>query len=133
MLIKAKTTREYLHSLHKDRRIALKAVRNVILKNLPEGYKETTQYGMISYVVPLSLYPDGYLGKKDVPLPYAALASQKNHMAVYLMNIYAELDEGAEQWFRKAFKASGKKVDVGKSASDSENLMISRLMLSAKQ
>lgn len=111
----AKTVREYLAALPKDRRVALQAVRRVIVENLPKGYEETMQYGMIGYVVPLSLYPKGYLGKKDTPLPYAALASQKRHMAVYLMNIYADRDRKAEQWFKKAYEASGKKMDVGKS------------------
>ncbi|MGH7457347.1 MAG: hypothetical protein ACRENG_38715, partial [bacterium] len=54
----------------------------------PKRYEEMRQYGMISYVVPLSLYPAGCLGKKDVPLPFVSLASQKNHMSIYLMNIY---------------------------------------------
>lgn len=115
MQSKAKTVREYLNSLPEGRRTALEAVRNVILKNLPEGYEETMQYGMTGYVVPLSLYPVGYLGKKDVPLPYAGLASQKNHMAVYLTNIYADRDKDTERWFKEAYKASGKKMDIGKS------------------
>lgn len=111
MQSKSKTVKEYLKELPKERRIAIEAVRNVILKNLPNGYEEI-MLGMIVYVVPLSRYPAGYLGKKDVPLPFAGLASQKNHMAVYLMNIYAERD--AEQWFKKAYKESGKKMDIGK-------------------
>jgi hypothetical protein len=109
----AKTVEEYLLELPEDRRQAIETVRNVILENLPKGFEETMQYGMISYVVPLSIYPDGYLGKKDTLLPYASLASQKNHMAVYLMNIYT--DKESEAWFTKQYKASGKKMDVGKS------------------
>ena len=115
MQSKAKTVQEYLNELPTDRREDIEAVRKVILKNLPKGYEETIQYGMISYVVPLKLYPEGYLGKKDTPLPYAALASQKNYMSLYLMNIYSEQNSEAEQWFKKEYEASGKKMDVGKS------------------
>lgn len=106
---------EYLNALPDERKTALEAVRKVILQNLPEGYEETLQYGMISYVVPLSLYPAGYLGKKDTPLPFAALASQKNHMAIYLMNIYADRDQEGLDWLEKAYVESGKKLDMGKS------------------
>lgn len=113
MQSKAATVKEYLESLAEDRRAAIQAVRKVILKNLPKGYKEVMQYSMIGYVVPLSLYPAGYLGKKDMPLPYAGLASQKNYMALYLMNVYG--DEEIERWFKSAYAASGKKLDMGKS------------------
>ncbi len=109
------TVQNYLNQLPEERRHALEQVRKVILDNLPEGYEETMQNGMIVYVVPLSRYPTGYLGKKDVPLPFAALASQKHHMAVYLTNIYADRDPEMEQWFKQAYRASGKKMDVGKS------------------
>lgn len=115
MQSKALTPKEYLEQLPKERREELEVVRKVILKYLPKGYKEVMQYGMISYVVPLSLYPDGYLNKKDTPLPYASLASQKNYMSLYLMNIYSDKDPKAEQWFKKAYFATGKKMDVGKS------------------
>ncbi len=107
------TVKAYLDSLPPDRRAAIQTVRHVILDNLPKGYEETIAYGILGYVVPLKLYPKGYLGKRDVPLPFAALASQKNHMAIYLMNIYG--DKGTEQWFVKEYKASGKKLDMGKS------------------
>jgi hypothetical protein len=113
MQSKSLTVKEYLAQLPPDRRKAIETVRKVIKKNLPKGYKEVMQYGMIGYVVPLSVYPAGYLGKPDVPLPYACIASQKNHMAVYLMNIYGTGSD--EKWFKAAYKASGKKMDVGKS------------------
>lgn len=109
----ARTVAAYLKSLPPERREAISRVREEILKRLPEGYREVMQYGMIGYVVPLSLYPHGYLGKKDTPLPYAALASQKNHMALYLMNVYG--DKETESWFRTEYKKSGKKLDMGKS------------------
>ena len=110
---KAKSVREYLDSLPEDRRAMIRAVREVILKHLPKGYQEIMQYGMISYAVPLSLYPPGYHCGKDVPLPYACLASQKNYLSLYLCNIYG--DKGTEKWFRTEFKVRGKKLDMGKS------------------
>jgi len=113
MQSKAKTVQEYLDSLPEGRRATIRAVRKVIVQHLPKGYQEIMQYGMISYAVPLSLYPPGYHCGKDVPLPYAGLASQKNYMSLYLCNIYS--DKGTEKWFRNEFKASGKKLDMGKS------------------
>lgn len=109
----AKTVDEYLASLPADRRLAIDAVRGVILSNLPEGYAECMQYGMLAYVVPHSLYPAGYHCDPSKALQYAALASQKNYMALYLMTVYG--DPATEQWFRKAFAAAGKKLDMGKS------------------
>ena len=107
---KAKTVEEYLAELSEDRRAAISTVRKVILDNLPTGYEETMQYGMIGYVIPLEDYPETYNGQA---LAYAALASQKNYMSLYLMNIYA--DSEAERWFIEQYKASGKKLNMGKS------------------
>ena len=109
----AKTVEEYLKDLPADRRAAIGAVRKVILANLPKGYEECMSYGMIGYVVPHSIYPAGYHCDPSLPLPYANLASQKNHMALYLMCVYG--DKATEQWFRKAWLATGKKLDMGKS------------------
>lgn len=113
MLIKAKTIKEYLAKVPSERRAAIESVRKVIRNNIPTGYKETLQYGMISYVVPLSLYPRGYLDQEDVPLPHIGLASQKNNMAVYLMDIYQ--DKQTAKWFVTEYKKIGKKMDTGKS------------------
>jgi hypothetical protein len=109
----AASANDYVASLPPERKQAISAVRALIKKHLPKGYVESTQYGMISYVVPLSTYPDGYLGKKDVPLPYICLASQKQHMAVYLMCVYG--DAKLSKWFTSAWKKTGKKLDMGKS------------------
>jgi hypothetical protein len=106
----AASVEEYLAELPDDRRPAIEAVRGVILANLPPGFEETMQYGMISYVIPLSRYPDTY---NKQPLAIASLANQKRHMALYLTNIYA--DEGDESWFRAAWTAAGKRLDMGKS------------------
>jgi hypothetical protein len=93
-----------------ERREAIEKVRKTILKNLPSGYEEALEWGMITYQVPLEVYPDTYNKK---PLMYAALANQKNHMAVYLTGIY--MDEGRNQDFEKKYKETGKRYDVGKS------------------
>src|SRR5215467_14696245 len=108
----ARSVNEYCRALPEDRRAAISAVRDVILKNLPKGYAEVMQYGMISYVVPHSIYPAGYHCKPSDPLPYACLGSQKNHMALHLMFAYG--DEKTQRWFRTAYAASGKKLDMGK-------------------
>ena len=109
----AKTVDEYLAALPENRRTAISAVRKVILANLPEGYEECMSYGMIGYVVPHRIYPAGYHCDPKLPLPYANLGSQKNHMALYLMSVYG--DPATEKWFRNAWAATGKKLDMGKS------------------
>ena len=106
---KAKTVDEYLAELPEDRRAEIAIVRKVILANLPDGYQEMMQFDMIGYVVPLERYPVTYNGQ---PLMFAALASQKNYMSFYLMNICS--DEAVEKWFVEGYKASGKKLDIGK-------------------
>lgn len=110
MQSKANSVEDYLRELPEDRRQAISKVREVILENLPKGFVECMQYGMIGYVIPLEDYPDTYNGQ---PLGLAALASQKNHMAVYLSNIYADKED--EKWFTEEYKKTGKKMDVGKS------------------
>lgn len=108
----AATVEDYLQSLPEDRRVAISAVREVVLANLPKGYEECMSYGMIGYVVPHRLYPAGYHCDPKLPLPFANLASQKNHMALYLMTVYG--DPATEKWFRKAWQTAGKKLDMGK-------------------
>lgn len=113
MQSKAKTVKQYLDQLPADRRDAISAVRDVMLKNLPKGFEEGMQYGMIGYFVPHSVYPAGYHCNPKEPLPYASLASQKNYMSIYLMCIYGE--ETHREWFIDAWKKAGKKLDMGKS------------------
>ncbi|MCR4280604.1 MAG: DUF1801 domain-containing protein [Candidatus Komeilibacteria bacterium] len=109
----AVTVEEYLNSLPPERREVVDELRELIKTNLPEGYEEIMQYGMIGYVVPLAEYPEGYLNDKKTPLPYIGLAAQKNHYALYLMNIYG--DPEVSRWFEEEYKASGKRVNMGKS------------------
>jgi uncharacterized protein YdhG (YjbR/CyaY superfamily) len=110
MISKAATVAEYLSELTPEERADIQKVRSVIKKNLPKGYKESVQWGMICYSIPLSRYADTYNGQA---LCYAALAAQKNHNAVYLMNVYGH--PGTEKWFKARYKASGKRLDMGKS------------------
>jgi hypothetical protein len=106
----APTAEAYLEELPPERREVVSAVREVILRNLPEGYRETMSWGMISYEVPLERYPDTY---NERPLSYAALAAQKGHYAVYLTCAYQEPEH--EAWLREEFRRAGKKLDLGKS------------------
>jgi hypothetical protein len=106
----AHSVEAYLESLPPDRREAISTIRDVINQHLPKGYQEQMEWGMVSWVIPLEDYPDTYNGR---PLSYVALASQKNHMAVYLMGLYSEGPE--ESWFRQQYAERGMKPDLGKS------------------
>ncbi|MFG0257410.1 MAG: DUF1801 domain-containing protein [Phycisphaerales bacterium JB043] len=110
---KAATVAEYLAELPDDRRQALKKIRAEIRKNLPKGYQEGMQYGMIGYYVPHSIYPDGYHCDPTQPVPFASIGNQKNHMGLYLFCIYT--DDGLKDWFVEEWKKSGCRLDMGKS------------------
>jgi hypothetical protein len=119
MQSEAVTVEAYLRSLPDDRRLAIGAVRDVILKNLDSSYEEGMQYGMIGYYVPHRVYPRGYRCDPKQPLPFASLASQKNYMSLYLMSVYCGCvdDSPANEharWFREAWARTGKKLDMGK-------------------
>lgn len=106
----AATVAEYLQELPAERRAVIEQVRQVILDNLPPGYQERMNWGMISYEVPLERYPKTY---NKQPLNYAALAAQKNNYTLYLMCAYnGSMQEG---WLQEQFAAAGKKLDMGKS------------------
>ena len=113
MQSKATTMDAYLAELPEERREAISAIRGVILKNLPRGYEEGMQWGMIGYYVPHSLYPAGDHCQPEEPLPVASLASQKNHMAFYGLGLY--INEAQARWFVEEWKKAGKKLDMGKS------------------
>jgi uncharacterized protein YdhG (YjbR/CyaY superfamily) len=108
----ASTVAHYLAALPADRRAALDAVRKTINENLPKGYEEGMQFGMIGWYVPLSLYPAGYGGNPKVPLPFVALASQKSGMVLHFPCLY--MDPTLSTWFRSEYQKSGKKLDMGK-------------------
>jgi hypothetical protein len=110
----ANTPEEYMEHLPEDRKAAMHKLRDVIVKNLPEGFQEVMSYGMLGWVVPHSLYAPGYHCDPKLPLPYLSIASQKNFVAVYNMGLYA--DKNIYDWFVSEFpKHSQYKLDMGKS------------------
>lgn len=109
----AATVAEYVKSLPPDRREAIEALRKVILANIDPIIEEGMSYGMIGYYIPHRHYPPGYHCTPELPLPYAGLASQKNHLSYYTMAIYG--DEKEVDWFKSEWKKTGKKMDMGKS------------------
>lgn len=113
MQSKANTVAEYLKELPAERREVVAAVREVMLANLGEGFQEEMQYGMIGYNVPHSIFPAGYHCDPKQPLPFAGLAAQKNAYSLYLMHLY--MDKVSLDRFVKAWKGTGKKLDMGKS------------------
>lgn len=114
MNIKAKNVEEYIQNTPEERQEALNQLREVILKNLPKGFHEEMNYGMPGYVVPHTIYPDGYHCDPKLPLPFINFASQKNFIALYHMGIYA--DEKLLKWFQEEYKkAVPTKLDMGKS------------------
>jgi len=114
MPTKATTVKEYIDNLPDDRKKVIKKLRTIIKKNLPKGFKEVISYGMIGYVVPHKIYPDGYHCSPELPLPFMSMASQKNFVAVYHMGIYA--DAKLMKWFTTEYpKHVSTKLDMGKS------------------
>jgi len=114
MQSKALTVNEYLNEIPEERKDGFNKLREIILKNLPEGFQEGMGYGMMGYSVPHSIYPSGYHCNPKDPLPFAGLASQKNFIAFYHMGIYANPE--LLNWFTTEFpKHSKKKLDMGKS------------------
>ena len=114
MTSSATSPEEYLEALPPDRKQAVIQLYTTILKNIPRGFKDVMSYGMIGYVVPHELYPGGYHCDPKLPLPFAAIASQKNYIAFYHMGIYAMPD--LLQWFTTEYsKHSTAKLDMGKS------------------
>jgi hypothetical protein len=114
MTSQAATPNEYFEQLPEERKEAFNMLRLALTQNLPEGFAEVMQYGMISYVVPHTLYPAGYHCDPKTPLPFMALASQKNHIAIYHMGLY--MSQELMDWFTTEFaKHTNTKLDIGKS------------------
>ena len=112
----AQTPEEYMAALPHDRKEPMERLRQVIIDNMDPRLHEEMNYGMLGYVVPLELYPAGYdcASKVPVPLPFVNLASQKNHIAVYHMGLYA--NEDTLDWFRAEYADRvSTKLDMGKS------------------
>lgn len=110
----ASSVDEYILGIPDSQREAVIHLREIILKNIPDGFAEQMNYGMIGYVVPHSLYPKGYHCDPKLPLPFLGVAAQKNFIALYHMGIYA--DATLLDWFSSEYpKHSKLKLDMGKS------------------
>jgi hypothetical protein len=107
----ASSVTEYLAALPAERRDALNEVRRGINRVLPPGYEEGIQFGMITWFVPLSLYPTGYGGNRKQPLPLISLASKKSYMALHMICFYGQ--SALLEWFKVQYGKSGKKLDMG--------------------
>lgn len=114
MMYEANSPEEYINQLPEERKAIISELRKVILDNLPQGFEETISYGMISYVVPHTIYPAGYHCNPKEPLPFMSIASQKNFVAVYHMGLYS--DKELYNWFVQEYpKYMKTKLDMGKS------------------
>lgn len=114
MTYQVSTPEEYVNAIPEERREAFEKLRETIVENIPDGFREEINYGMIGYVVPHRLYPPGYHCDPKLPLPFVSIASQKNFIALYHMGIYANPD--LLDWFVSEFpKHSKSKLDMGKS------------------
>ncbi|KAB8139384.1 DUF1801 domain-containing protein [Gracilibacillus oryzae] len=108
------TIENYIDQIDEKWQSSFIELKKVIDEKIPEGFEQEMQYGMPSYVVPLSTYPDGYHCKKDTPLPFLSIAAQKNHLAVYHMGLYA--DSNLLQWFQTEYpNHMSTKLNMGKS------------------
>ena len=114
MQSKATSPEQYISELPDDRKEVIRKLRQTILKNIPSGFDEQMSYGMLGYIVPHSIYPDGYHCSPELPLPFINLASQKNFVALYHSGIYASKE--LLDWFVAEYPKYVKtKLDMGKS------------------
>ena len=121
MQSKSNTPEQYLNQLPQDRKLVMTKLRDIILKNLPKGFEECISYGMLGYVVPHSMYPQGYHVNPSLPLPFISLASQKNNISLYHFGIYS--DPQLMQWFVNEYpKHASNKLDMGKSCIRFKNI-----------
>ena len=111
----------YIDNLNEDRQNVINKLRFIIIDNLPDGFQETYSYKMTGYVVPHSIYPDGYHCDTALPLPFINIASQKNFIAIYHMGIYS--DNSLLEWFKAEYpKHCSTKLDMGKSCIRFKNM-----------
>ncbi|MCK0160909.1 DUF1801 domain-containing protein [Allomuricauda sp. F6463D] len=121
MTIDAKTPDEYIDNLPEDRKLAVSRLRETIKNNLPKGFEECINYKMIGFVVPHSVYPDGYHVDPELPLPFINIASQKNYIAFYHSGSYAKPQ--LHDWFVSEYpKHVSTKLDMGKSCIRFKNI-----------
>ncbi|MEO2059012.1 MAG: DUF1801 domain-containing protein [Mesonia sp.] len=121
MQIKADSVEEYLANVPEERKEAFAKLRKTIVENLPSGFQECLSYGMVGYVIPKSIYPDGYHCDPSLPLPFMSIASQKNFVALYHSGIYA--DPELLKWWQQEYPKHVKtKLDMGKSCVRFKNI-----------
>ena len=121
MTIDAKSPDEYIAKLPVERQEAVSKLRDTVKQNLPTGFEECINYGMIGFVVPHSMYPDGYHVDPTLPLPFINIASQKNFVALYHSGIYT--DPNVHDWFVSEYPKHVKtKLDMGKSCIRFKNI-----------
>jgi uncharacterized protein YdhG (YjbR/CyaY superfamily) len=114
MKFEVQTIQDYLSTIPEDRKLAFQKLRETIINNLPKGFEEQISYGTIGYVVPHTIYPDGYHCNTKLPLPFINIASQKNFIALYHLGIYANVN--LLDWFTQEYSKHCKhKLDMGKS------------------
>jgi uncharacterized protein YdhG (YjbR/CyaY superfamily) len=121
MTYEADTVEQYITQIQAEHIEVFRRLRSVILENIPKGFEETISYKLPSFVVPLSIYPAGYRCKKNEPLPFISIASQKNFIAFYHMGIYSDPD--LLKWFSLEYaKLNIGKLDMGKSCIRLKNM-----------
>ena len=108
----ATTVDEYIASLPEERKDTMTKLRKIIKKTLPVGFEEVMSYGMISYVVPHSIYPKGYYCNPKLPLPFINIGSQKNYFTMHHMAVYASAN--LLDWFVAEYEKIPSKLDMGK-------------------
>lgn len=114
MIAQITSLASYINELPSERKKVINELRKTILEHLPKGFEETLSYGMIGYVVPHKIYPEGYHCNPELPLPFINLASQKNYISLYHMGLYA--DQKLLNWFIAEYEKSGAgKLNMGKS------------------
>lgn len=114
MQIQSVSIEDYISKIPEERQDAFKKLYNTVNDNLPKGFEDATNYGMIGWVVPLETFPAGYHCAPGTPLPFINLASQKNFIALYHMGLYSKPE--LLDWFVGEYpKHSKKKLDMGKS------------------
>ncbi|MBM1105569.1 DUF1801 domain-containing protein [Aurantibacter crassamenti] len=114
MNYKANSPEAYIEQLPDERKKVISKIRESINSNIPKGFEEQMSYGMLGWLVPHSIYPDGYHCDPKLPLPFINLASQKNYIALYHTGMYA--DQKLYDWFVAEYpKHCSSKLDMGKS------------------
>ena len=114
MKVVANSVEEYIENTSENHKEAVVKLMDVVKNNIPEGFKEMINYGMIGFVVPHEIYSDGYHCDPKLPLPFINIASQKNFISFYHMGLYASKEHF--DWFLSEYtKVSTKKIDMGKS------------------